>query len=311
MRIRFLWTLLLTLLLVQAAAAGSLRFTVLGSVELSGQVALVDFPLTNGRGSIGVHWAGTPGLAVHLRNTTTFGPLGNVIADIDAAGNTAGSFTAALAVRGALGPVSVRLRVHAANSDVLPRLRPADGSFAVRPPSRNSLLWGVQTGATWRVSRELLVVFEPAFLAGNRGAELLLPFELQLPRFVGNHDLRLRVSTMVPLSGTESAAGHWSAAGAGLRIDRGRQAAWELWLLLGGNTDFVSPGLSFGVQEALAGGQLRAGFRLEPWRSDLSMLDVEAWWSRSFGDAQLETFLLLGLPGTQITAGLSWTIPLD
>lgn len=306
---RTLLTVLLTMLfLASPVSAGSLRFTVAGGVTPALQVSLLDFQLTNGRGSVGVHWSGTPGLAVHLRNTTTFGPLGNVVADLDAAVNANGEFTAALAGRGALGPLAIRLRLHAGNADGLPQLRPADASFARLPAARGSLLWGVQAGATWRLSRELLLTFEPAYLAGSRGGELLLPFELQLPRFVGSHDLRLRVSTMVPLTRSADA---WSAAGAGLRIDRGRQAAWEVWLSAGGNARLFSPGLSFAVQEQLAGGQLRAGFRLEPWRSDLSVLDLEASWTRAFGSSQLETFLYMGMPATRLTAGLAWAVPVD
>lgn len=311
MRISIVLTLFTTLFLLQQAAAGSLDFTVAGGQGPLARVAVSDMPLTDGRGSLGLHWAGAPGLTVHLRRTTTFGPLGNVILDIDAGVDTAGRFTAALAGRGALGPVAVRLRLHAANSDSLPAARAQDSSFAPRPPGRESLLWGVQAGATWRLSRELQLVFEPAWLAGSRGGELLLPVELQLPRRVGDHDLRLRVSTMIPLARTPESAGAWSSAGAGLRVDRGRRAAWEIWLLAGGNDRFFSPGLSFAVQEPLAGGDLRASFRLEPWRSDLSVLDVSASWSRPFGAMRLDSFLLLGLPGTRLSAGLAWAIPID
>ena len=311
MRLKSLLILLTAVLLAQPAGAQSLRFSVAGPTAFTGQLALVDFPLTNGRGSVGLHFASAPGLSVHLRNTTTFGPLGNVIVDLDAAAAADGRFSAALAARGALGPVAVRLRLHAANTDLLPLLRSRDGSLAAIAPSRESLLWGVQAGGTWRLSRELLLVFEPAWIAGSQGGALLLPFELQLPRFRDGNDLRLRVSTMLPLGEPAAFNSAWSAAGAGLRIDRGRQAAWDVWLMLGGNAGLLSPGLAFGVQESLAGGLLRVSVRAEPWRSDLPLVDIESVWSRPFGDSVLEASLALGLPAPGLVTGLAWSLPLD
>lgn len=294
---------------LQTAAGQSVRLALSHGTGTAAGLALLDFPVTGGRGSLGISYRGAPGLSLHLRNTTTFGPLGNVIVDLDTAFFADGRGRATLAGRGTLGPAAVRLRLHAANTADLQPLR-QEGSFAELPGTEGSLVWGVQAGATWRLSRELLLVAEPAWFTDPSGSALLLPVEIQLPGMIGSHDLRLRVAALLALNEPAALTENWSSAGAGLRVDRGRQAAWEVWLLLGGNSRIISPGLSFSVQEELAEGTLRTSFRLEPWRSDLPVLALQATWTRPVGRSTFEASFSAGLPGSHLLAGLAWSLPL-
>ena len=100
--------LLLIALSPLTARAADLRFEV-GTGGAGFLAAIQDHPVPGGRAGLGVFWLSGPGAAVHLRYSTTWGPLGNVVADLDAA-LTPSYWSVQLAGRAVLGPVSVRLR---------------------------------------------------------------------------------------------------------------------------------------------------------------------------------------------------------
>ncbi len=303
----------LLLLLSQPALSQSVRLALGGGTAGHVQLALLDQRLPSGRASLGVHYRGGLGVAVHLRNTTTFGPLGNVIVDLDALAEIAAGVDLAASARATAGPFALRLRAHVATAPGLPRLREDDGNFPARPAAGTAPVWGVQLGATYRASRELQVLFDPSLVAVTDGLSLLLPLELQLQRFLGDQDLRLQVSTLVPLTRAGGGTVAWSAAGAGIRIDRGRAAAWNAWLLVGGNSRFLSPGFRLGIQDALAGGQLRASLWLEPWRSDLEPLRLRVQWDGPVSGVELAVHLEAAAAGAtagNVRAGLGLSWPL-
>lgn len=305
-----LLVLLLALLMTSAHAQSTRLTAVHAAGTFQVRFALLDMRIAGGRASLGVHYGTAPGLALHLRNTTTFGPLGNVIVDLDAAGTIGVGAAASLAARATAGPFALRLRLHAANSDHEPQLREPDRSLQPMPIAEGAFTWGVQLGATWRASRELQLLFDPSIVGKGGGLAVVLPLEVQLQRFVADHDLRLRVSTLVSLSG---AAGPvpWSSAGVGLHIDRGRAAAWDAWLLLGGTAERISPGLSFDVLDAVAGGQLRAGVVIETWRSEVDQLRLGIGWTGEVQDMVLDVYARASAPTARIEAGASLSWPLD
>lgn len=305
-----LLTALLTAVIATSAQAGSLVFSVGGSQPYLAGIALTDFALPAGRASLGIWWQRSPGLSVHLRNTTQFGPLGNVIIDADGSVATDGRYLLRLSARGSLGPVAVRLRGWAADSDDLPAVRPPDSNFGQPAPLRGRPALGVQAGASWRVSRALTVSVDPSLDLRAGSGTLLLPLQLQLPRIAGGpHELILNVTTLVPFGPAAPAV--WSAAGAGLRIDRGRAAAWQLLLQLGGNADWFSPGLSFTVQDDLAGGTVQASLQLEPWRQEATQLDLQAAWNGTVHGLGVEIGFHMRAPAALLTAGVSVSVPLD
>lgn len=295
----------------QYGTAQTLRFTAGVAGAAAFQVAFLDQPTAEGRASLGLEFLPHPGLQLHLRHTTGLGPLGNIIIDVDAAGTIDGPARASLAGRASVGPVALRLRPYVTSGEPLPRLRPADQSFGPLPYSPGLPVWGVQLGASWRLNRDLMLVADPGFMFGGRGAAVLVPLELQLRALVGSHDLRLLVQTLVPLSSSPQQLTAWSAAGAGLRINRQRAAAWELWLLYGGDRESQAAGLRFNVQESVAGGTLLAGFSLEPYRSDLQPLHLQLGWHGPVDGHTLDVQFELSAPGPALSFSTSLNIPLQ
>lgn len=305
--------LLQTLVMVclSPALAQSLQLTFSAAAEPSLALALLDQRTEAGRASLAVQFLPRPGLALHLRHTTGLGPLGNVIIDADAAGLTAGPAAAALSARAAVGPLALRLRGFVHSADDLLLLRPRDQAFPLLPVSRGHTVWGFQLGADWRLSRDLLLSADPGLILGGRGAALSLPLQLQLRGLPAPHDLRLLVETMLPLMDARQELRAWSAAGAGLRVNRQRAAAWELWLLYGGNGQLQAPGLRFAVQDSLADGTVQAAVRLEPYRSDLAGLSVELGYSATVNDLDLDLLLRLQAPELTLSLTTAFRLPLD
>lgn len=291
------------------AQAGSLVFSVGGSRPYAASLALTDFAVPAGRASLGIWWQQTPGLSVHLRSTTQFGPLGNAIIDADGSLAVDGRYVVQLSARGSLGPVALRLRTWAADSDDLPAVRTADSNFASPSPLQGTPAVGVQLGASWRVSRALTMSLDPSLDLRSGTGTLVLPLQLQLPRIGGGpHELILSVSTRVPFGPHAPSA--WSAAGAGLRIDRGRAAAWQLLLEVGGTDDWFGPGLSFTVQDTVAGGTLLAGLQLVPWHQEAA-LDLSATWNGTVHGVGTEFGFRMRAPAALLSAGVSVSVPLD
>lgn len=309
-----------TILFVLAVTvAGSARHAAAQSVSFTAghagvpllQFALKDQQLPGGRASLGVRLLPVPGLDLHLRQTTGFGPLGNVIIDVDAAGSIAGPALFTVAGRASLGPVALRLRPFISSGQELTRLRSADPGFQALPYSSGPPVWGVQLGASWRLSRDLMLVADPALVFGARGSALQLPLEVQLRAFAGPHDLRLLVTGLIPFTSSEQELTAWSAAGAGLRINRQRAAAWELWLFYGGNGVSQSPGIGFSIQEAVGGGTLLAGLRLEPYRSDLRPLQLHASWDGELDGLDVELRFELTAPEPGLLLSTTVSFPFD
>lgn len=302
--------LLALLLLLPAAAARSLHLTGSSAGGPSFSVALLEQRTELGRLSFGARLAADPAAAIQLQTTTGFGPLGNVTIDAAAAASLRGRFSASAAGRGSLGPLALRLRLSALKGDLPPLLSSAaDSVFPQLPAAGDTLTWGVQLGATYRLSREVLAVTDPQLLLSGRDRLLLLPLELQFPRLIAGHDLRLAVETAVPLgAGTHA---HWSAAAAGLRINRQRAAAWELWLHYGGTAYGHSPGLSFTVQESFSAGTLQAELRLEPYRTDLAELALQLSWSGTAADTSYRIVFDLAAPTERLSLSASLTVPVD
>ncbi|HLR47079.1 MAG TPA: hypothetical protein VK092_07960, partial [Deinococcales bacterium] len=243
------------------AAAGTLRLSAGSSPDARFTVEFADQRVAGGRSGLGLRGPSPLELGVHLRRTAGMGLLGNVIVDFDGTISTAGQARAAIAGRATAGPVALRLHGEAASAAGLWFLR---GEQAAASGFLREAGWQVGAGATWRVQRNVLLLADPSFVRGSAGSRLFLPVEVRLPRTLGDHELRFR------LEGSFAGAGsgpRWVAAGAGVRLDRGRAAPWEAWLLAGGRNGMFSPGLSLNVQEKAGPGIIAFALALEPWRA--------------------------------------------
>lgn len=292
----------LLLLAGTAVAAASLQLA--AGADTSGHftAALLDGRIPEGQASIGVRGPDPFLLSVHLRRSAGLGILGNVILDVDGTVSTAGSGRLALALRANAGPVALRLVAEAASQGNLWLIR-GDGAALPRLPGSG---FSLGAGATWRVERNLLLVADPVFSSGPSGPRFTLPLEVQLPRHAGGHDLRLKVSGSLSRGGE----GNWAAAGAGLRLNRGRAAPWEAWLLFGGNARSAAPGLSFSVREQVGPAGVAAAFSLEPWLVEGNIVDLKLSAGVPVGERRLDLLFRLQAPEGRLEAGASFTVPL-
>lgn len=292
---RYLAVLICLLSLPLAAAAGSVRFAAGSSPEPYFSVALEDQRVPGGRAGLGLSGPAPLRLDMSLRRTTGLGVLGNIVLDVDGSISTDGGVTAALSGRAAAGPLAFRLNADAASS------------LAARTGGSAPTRWSVGAGVTWRVERNLLLLVDPVVgRSPEGGLAFVLPVEVQLPRSVGRHDLRLRVEGGFAGPG---AAGPYAAAGAGLRIDRGRAPAWEAWLLFGGRGRRVSPGLSLQLREDAGRHTARAALLLEPWRTGTGLFDLQLGWTVRGEKQEAELNVRLLVPPGSVEAEAAVKIP--
>lgn len=287
----------------------SLQLSVSGGLQGHLQLALLDQPISNGRASLGVHYGPSFGAALQLRNTTTFGPIGNVILDFDASYNFGSGHAVSLAARGSAGPVALRLRGVTAAGDTTRPLRPVDPVFQPLHAPGTGAAWSVQLGATYRLNRGLQLLADPTLLELGSGPALLVPLEAQFSRLWDGHDLRLALTGLMPLG--ESAMGAWGAGGVGLRINRARASSWNTWLLFGAGPSGFSPGLRLEVQESLnRAGTIAASLQLEPYRTDQPMLQLGVDWTSGSRTLPLHVWFGAAAPAARLELGMSVAYPL-
>lgn len=303
--------LLLIMVAPALAAAQSLRLD-LGGGPAGAELLLgfTDQPVAGGRFGAAIHFRGVPGMALSFRNTTTWGPVGNLIIDLDASLAPYGAAFSAQG-RGVIGNVSLRTRASWLHGETPPRLRDADAAFPPPPRAGGSWLAAFEAGATYRVSRDLLVLADLAWLWAQDGTGLRGGVEMRMPRLVGGHELRLAVETLAAFGAGGSLA-DWVSLGAGLHIDRQRAAPWTVWFLLGGGEDGFSPGFRLAVSERTGRGNLQAELRLEPWRSDVPPLVLAATWSVPLaGGATLAAVVEAAAAPAELRAVLRYAMPLN
>ena len=304
--------LALSIIILTMAAASfgqSIRLSVSGGLQGQLQLALLDQHIAGGRASLGVDYGPSFGAALQLRNTTSFGPLGNVILDLDASYNFGSGHALSLAARGSAGPVALRLRGATAAGDSGRPLRPADPVFQPLPAVDAADVFSVQLGATYRLNRGLQLSADPTLLDPGAGLALLLPLEAQFSRLWNGHDLQLSLAGLVPLGGSGSEA--WGAGGVGLRINRSRAASWNTWLLFGMGPSGFSPGLRLEVQESLdRAGTVAASLQLEPYRTDRPALQLGVNWTSAARSLPLNIWFEAAAPAARLELGVSVGFPL-
>ena len=301
--------LLLIALSPVTARAADIRFEA-GAGGAEFLAAVQDHPVPGGRAGLGVCWHGGPGAAVHLRYSTTWGPLGNVVADFDAA-VTPSAWSVLLAGRAVVGPVSLRLRGGTWNTGSLPRLRAQDAAFPPRFAAFGEPLHAFEAGVTYRVSRDMLVLADAAFKLTGDSTELRHMLEVRMPRMVHGHELRLLSEALHRTGPRGSAeAGVWSAFGIGLHLDRQRASPWTVILLLGGAERFA-PGFRITVAEGFGPADLRIELRAEPWRTDLSGLSLDLAASGPLSGGTVRAGVTLNGWPAEVRAAVSYSLPFE
>lgn len=317
--LRILYLLILVLpsaaLLSGALAAGTLHVDLLAGSGFRAGVSLEDLPVgsagSGSRASLGLTWGASgagPGAALYLRQTSAFGPVGNLIMELRAAGSTNREFSASLVGRGVAGPAAVRFRLSAGNTGLGPALQlagPPAEQFP-QPSGFPGLRQGVELGVTYRVTPTLILLADPGVQFREAGVSWHLHLEARLLRQAGRDDL------IIALEGVklqrEEGGGH-----AALRLSRQlnprRAAPWTVSVLFGGGPDYVGPGFRLQGSSVLTGGsEVTLAASLEPWRTDRAPVDFQL--ELREGPLLLGSALQWGAAGVNASARVSYRLPL-
>src|SRR5699024_9956215 len=136
----------------------------------------------------------------------TFGPLGNVIFELDGELRSGPYARARLSARGVLASVAARaaLVAYGAEPERFDPLAVADDSS----PVLGGPVYGVELGGTFRLDRSVILDVAPAAYLTPEGAALDLGATLRLLRAIGDNELRAHLDA-VTLPGARS--GHLAA----------------------------------------------------------------------------------------------------
>lgn len=276
-----------TAVLSGAFAAGTLHVDLLVGPGFRSGISFEDLPVgsarSGARAALGVTWGtagvaeavAAPGAALYLRQTKAFGPVGNVIMELRAAGSSNREFAASLVARGVAGPAAVRLRLSAANTGAGPPLHlagpPAD-TFPQQPEFAG-LRQGVELGVTYRATPTLILLADPGVFLAGTGVSWRLNVEARLLRQAGRDDLILALEG-VWLQREES-GGH-AALRLGRQLNPRRAAPWQVSVLFGLSPDYVGPGFRLQGSTALANSSVvTLEASVEPWRTDRAPLQLQ------------------------------------
>lgn len=213
-------------------------------------------------------------VGLSLSANETFGPLGNVVFELDGdlRSDALGQLT--LGARGVLGPVAARLALGAYGADVA-AFDPSALASDVRP-SFSGASAGVRLGLTGRLSRTAVLEADPELYFSEGGTSGRLTSRLRLLRALGENELRLHLRA----GATPGFASGYGAIGAGILFPRGRAPDLDFGVHLGFSPAGLSPGLTVSLAETLPG-SVRAALvaAWEPYRLDVHPGRVDATFS--------------------------------
>ena len=230
-------------------------------------------------------------LGLRLRQAGSLATIGNLITSLAADASTAGRYAAAITARGVLGPAAVRLR--ASIHDGLPPLAPlAEGDFSELPLlGPGSAVLGVEAGATYRVSRALIVDVAPGVYLRDGRVGASLGGEARLVRLQGRNDASVLLESFATPGFERTSV----AVGAGYTINRRRSPSWTVAAWLGAGPGGIAPGASISGGERIAGGSLDLLVAAEPYRVDVWPYRLDLEFEREAGPGDLLLAVEAGL----------------
>lgn len=240
----------------------------------------------------------------------TFGPLGNVIFELEGELRSGPVARARLSARGVIASVAARAALVAAGADP-ERFDPLAVAADGRPLLGGPVL-GLELGGTFRLDRQVVLDVAPAAYLAPAGAALDLDATLRLLRALGPNELQLHLQgALLP-----GALGDHAALGASVVLPRGREPDWTFGLWAGLGKTGVLPGATLAMAEDLLPGvRVGAEAAYQPYRSDVRPLRAALSLTAGLGGPDLELRLAGGaLHGEAPDAlaarlGLTWTLP--
>lgn len=222
----------------------------------------------------------------HLKLTSwsaqTFGPLGNVVFELEGELRSGPFARARVAARGVIASVAARAALVAAGADEerFDSLAVArDGRPLVGGPTL-----GLELGGTFRLDRQVVLDVAPDVYVAPGGLTVDALATLRLLRAVGPNELQLHLQSAVLPVGR---GGH-VALGTSVVLPRGRAPDWTFSVWAGWGPTGVLPGASLAMAEDLAPGvRLTADAAYQPYRRDARPLRVSLGLTARLGEPTL------------------------
>ena len=285
-----LWLVLLAIQLGWAAAQ-TFGVGLTSTTTLEPETTVTDLDL--GRSKVNVRVAGGGAgpleLGVSARETTAFGPLGNLSVRSHAQFDTAGRFDLGLGAEGVIAAVAARAQLSLFTAEV----GRFDVGAAFQEEARPFVLAApldfgaaLELGASYRVSRTFIVSAAPALYltdAGGLGGRVGL--EGRFVKLVGPDDLRLKALTFLGPAGDR-----FGAVGAEYDLNRRGLPNARVALWAGLDDAGLKPGASLRLGQTLGwGGSYTLLLAAEPYRHDALPYRAAATYRQTVGPGALET----------------------
>jgi len=283
-----------------------------GAPTTRARVALHDLRLGDDVFEIGIGWTdGGPAAAAGWRRTIAAGPLGTFVLDART-GVDAGGVGLAVAARGALGPVALRLEAAAGNRAPAPwsvvartpvtTPPAADLAPLVRPGGGARLDLGAN--AVWRIDRQWTVELTPRALRSADGWAGAAAASLRRSAIAPDIDLSVRLDLAFGPAGRHTAAG-LTLHHAPRRAPESQLTAW--W---GGDAVTAGPGLELAWVVREGGAQATLFGAIGPRWADRPEAYLAAALQRPWGPGAVHVGARWVAPGAA-SLELAWVMATD
>lgn len=240
----------------------------------------------------------------------TFGPLGNVVFELEGELSSGPVARARLSARGVIASVAARAALVAAGADP-ERFDPLAIAADQRPLLGGPVL-GLELGGTFRLDRQVVLDVSPAAYLTSDGAAFDLDASLRLLRALGPNELQFHLQgALLPGS-----PGDHAALGASVVLPRGRDPDWSFGLWAGLGETGLLPGATLAMAEDLAAGvRVAVQAAYQPYRRDARPLRGTLSLTADLGGPELELRLAGGAlhehaaDALAARLGLMWSLP--
>ncbi|MEJ2356771.1 MAG: hypothetical protein P8Y13_01645 [Deinococcales bacterium] len=309
-----LLAVLLTIGATGAAQAQTLRLGLAGgrpgSAPAGGgrvSVRIENASVGDTRVALGLAFDGEAQLDFGVQANDTFGPLGNIVGDVNLSLRTDGQAQGVVTARGVLGPVALGLSLSGFTADPA-RFDPLALAGTTRP-DLGAAGWAVGFDASGRPSRTLVVEARPQLFLVPAGAAWRLTSRLRWLRAIGPHELSLRLQGYL-----EPAAQAGDVAlGLGFTYRRRRAPDLDGAIYLGDSPRGLRPGATASLAQQIGPVEASVQVAAEPYRLDVPpyRLQLELSFDAGPGQARVEGAGATGPNGPRGVLAVRYRLPVD
>lgn len=293
---RFLWVLLCCLS-TGASLAQTLEFglTTNSTLQFEPEITLSNLSLRDTRLALRLAGgiSGPLEFGLQMRETSSFGPAGNILLTGQADLNSLGAYDLSLGAEGVIASIAASLKSSVFNTEA--------GAFvladAFTDDTRASFPvtdWAAafDLSFSYRLNRGLILNAAPSFyISSGQSIGGRLGLETRLLKLFSDDDLSFKALAYL----SPGASNGYGAFGIDYKVNQRRLPAMNASLWLGAGTKGIWPGLEASISQKLSDLNLAysASLWLEPFRTDMPLLRA---------NANLDYSLATGTLGTSLFA---------